>query len=179
MKVSPALLPRRYWGVQRSWWWRCVQRAVHYPSANCPGGLAVNRNNWTQEGIRKVIRDFTIYFLFLGSHLWHMEVPRLGGWIGAAARLHRSHSNTGSFTHWARPGIEPTSSWILYWVLNPLSHNGNSMTRDFKNQNWELSINISLWPSSLGTPWTQKNCLILMIEISPKLIHCFTRCLTF
>ena len=27
--------------------------------------------------------------------------------------LHHSSSNTGSLTHWARPGIEPTSSWIL------------------------------------------------------------------
>ena len=49
------------------------------------------------------------------------------GWIGAAATLqphqHRTwavsanytaaHHNTGSLTHWLKPGIEPTSSWIL------------------------------------------------------------------
>ena len=51
------------------------------------------------------------------------------GWIGAAlAGLHYSHSNArselcltyttahsnaGSLTHWARPGIEPASSWVL------------------------------------------------------------------
>ena len=43
-----------------------------------------------------------------------MEIPRLGvqselsllGYITA-------HSNAGSLTHWARPGIEPASSWIL------------------------------------------------------------------
>ena len=36
------------------------------------------------------------------------------GQIGAtAASLYHSHSNTGSLTHWARPGIEPTSSCIL------------------------------------------------------------------
>ena len=29
------------------------------------------------------------------------------------AGLHHSHSNTGSFTHWAGPEIEPASSWIL------------------------------------------------------------------
>ena len=28
-----------------------------------------------------------------------------------------------SITHWARLGIEPTSSWTLCWVLNLLSHN--------------------------------------------------------
>ena len=59
-----------------------------------------------------------------------MEVPRLWGQIGAtAAGLYHSHSNarsklhlqpytiapgnTGSLTHRERPGIEPTSSWIL------------------------------------------------------------------
>ena len=26
-----------------------------------------------------------------------------------------AHSNTGSFTHWARPGMELMSSWILVW----------------------------------------------------------------
>ena len=34
--------------------------------------------------------------------------------------------NTGSLTHQARPGIEPSSSRTLSWVLNPLSHNENS-----------------------------------------------------
>ena len=44
---------------------------------------------------------FKIFYLFfLGLHLQHMEVPRLGGRIRAApAGLHHSHSNTGSLTH--------------------------------------------------------------------------------
>ena len=37
-----------------------------------------------------------------------------------------SCGNPGSLTHWARPGMEPTSSQILLKVLNPLSHSGNS-----------------------------------------------------
>ena len=40
--------------------------------------------------------------------------------------LCHSHSNTGSLTQWAKPGIEPTSSRTLRQVLNPLSHNRNS-----------------------------------------------------
>ena len=36
-------------------------------------------------------------------------------------------SNARFSTHWARPGIEPVSPWTLCWVLNPLSHNGNSV----------------------------------------------------
>ena len=38
-----------------------------------------------------------------------------------------AHGSTRSLTHRARPGIEPTSSWMLCQVLNPLSHSGNSL----------------------------------------------------
>ena len=31
-----------------------------------------------------------------------------------------------SLTQWAKPEIEPESSWTLCWVLNPLNHSGNS-----------------------------------------------------
>ena len=46
----------------------------------------------------------SIFFLvFLGPHLWHMEVPRLGGPIGGVAvGLHHSHSNTSS-EPWLQP----------------------------------------------------------------------------
>ena len=37
--------------------------------------------------------------------------------IAVAAGLCHSHSNARSLTHWARPGIEPTSSWILLGFL--------------------------------------------------------------
>ena len=37
------------------------------------------------------------------------------------------HGNAKSLTHWARPGIEPTSSGTLCQVLNPLNHIGNSL----------------------------------------------------
>ena len=56
------------------------------------------------------------------------------GWVGAkAAGLHHSHSNDGSepsgtyttahsnarsLTHWARPGVEHTSSWMLVGIIN-------------------------------------------------------------
>ena len=40
------------------------------------------------------------FFVFLGLHLWHMEVPRLGGLMGAvAASLRQSHSNMRSELH--------------------------------------------------------------------------------
>ena len=41
------------------------------------------------------------------------------GRIGATtASLHHSHSNTGSLTHWVRPGIKPVSSWMLVRFVN-------------------------------------------------------------
>ena len=73
--------------------------------------------------------NFSFLFLGGGLHLWHMEVTRLGveselqllAYTTATAMSDRAssvtyttaHSNAGSLTHWARPGIEPTSSWIL------------------------------------------------------------------
>ena len=50
-----------------------------------------------------------------------MEVPRLGVKLelqlcqirGASANYTTAHSNAGSFIHWARPGIEPTTLWFL------------------------------------------------------------------
>ena len=53
-----------------------------------------------------------IYFYFLGPHLWHMEVPSL--WVELELLAYTTaHGNTKSSTHWSRPGIEPTSSWIV------------------------------------------------------------------
>ena len=67
------------------------------------------------------------FFPFLGPLLWHMEVPRLGieselqlpAYTTATAMLNLScptpqlTATLGSLTHSVRPGIEPTSSWIL------------------------------------------------------------------
>ena len=48
------------------------------------------------------------------------------GWIGAeAAGLHHSHRYSRLPTYWARPGIEPTSSWILVGFVSVGPH-GNS-----------------------------------------------------
>ena len=92
---------------------------------------------------------FILFFVFLGPHLQHMEVPRLGVkwscscrptpqpqqyWIRAESMTYTSaHSNAGPLTHWMRPGIKLKSSWILVevfaadprhqlpylWCLNP------------------------------------------------------------
>lgn len=69
------------------------------------------------------------FFCFLGLHLLHMEVSRLGvklelqqlAYTTATATPDPSricdytaaHSNARSLTYWVRPGIEPAPSWIL------------------------------------------------------------------
>ena len=77
-----------------------------------------------------IIYLFT-YFCFLGLHVRHMEIPRLGvelelqllTYVTATATQDPGSEphlwptpqlmgNARSLTHWARPGIEPASSWI-------------------------------------------------------------------
>ena len=96
--------------------------------------------------------------LFLGPHPWHMEVPRLGSnWSHSPCRptpqpqQHRiwamsatctiAHSNTRSLTHWARPGIEPVSSWILVRFVTLWATRG-TLGISFLNK---CSIEVFLW----------------------------------
>ena len=75
--------------------------------------------------------DFFFFFVFLGAHLRHTEVPSLGveselqllAYTTATATPDPSiaHGNAGSLTHRVRPGIEPESSWILvrFVIIEP------------------------------------------------------------
>ena len=79
---------------------------------------------------------FNFYYCFLGLHPWQMGVLRLGsnpslscrptpqpqqlGIQAAPATYITAHSNAGSLTYWARPGIEPASSWILVRFISSL-----------------------------------------------------------
>ena len=93
------------------------------------------RTWWMHGWLYTYLTAFPIYsfffFFFLGPHLWHMEVPRLGvklelqlpayttataSWDpSSAATYTTAHSNSGSLTHWTKPGT--TTSWILVRVL--------------------------------------------------------------
>ena len=62
----------------------------------------------------EVIPHCRFLFLFLGLHLQHVEVPKLGAESELSPPAYTTvPSNTRSLTHWARPGIEPASSWLL------------------------------------------------------------------
>ena len=83
---------------------------------------------------------FFFFFSFEGL-TWGNGVSLAIGWTGATAGAYTKPqqgqirtasatyaaacSNPGSLTHWARPGIEPTSSWTLCQVLNPQNLSGN------------------------------------------------------
>ena len=71
---------------------------------------------------------FKFYFIFVfwGLHLRHMQVPRLGVTLELQlpvcmtaiatpdpSLVCEAHGNAGSLTHWARPGLVPSSSWML------------------------------------------------------------------
>ena len=65
-----------------------------------------------------------------------------------------------TLTHWARPGIEPTSSWTLCWVLNATSHNGNSShsflfgsTPSSRGCDFTHTIDLFCFPRSVTFRW--------------------------
>ena len=49
-----------------------------------------------------------------------------------------AYGNARSWTHWVRPGIEPTSSQRQCWILSPWSHNGNSSLIILKKYNQRM-----------------------------------------
>ena len=77
---------------------------------------------------------YLFILVFLGLHLWHVDVSRLGVTLNlllpAYARvtgtrdpsyicdLQHSSRQCRCLTHWAKPGIKPASSQILVGVIN-------------------------------------------------------------
>ena len=53
------------------------------------------------------------------------EPQQLGIWA-VSATYTTAHGNARSFTHWARPGIEPATSWFLVGFVNPWAMRGTS-----------------------------------------------------
>ena len=60
------------------------------------------------------------YFLLFRVAPWHVEVPKLGAESELELPAYATdHRNTGSLTHWAKPGNEFMSSWIPVWFVTP------------------------------------------------------------
>ena len=85
------------------------------------------------------------FFCFLGLHLRHMDVLRLGVKLEPRLLAHAQQqviwatsvtytnacSSTGSLIHWMGPGMEPASLWMIARSLL-LSHNRNSWEKILK-----------------------------------------------
>ena len=94
----------------------CTERTwLHFPN---PLPLLTSQSESTErftwELLEKYCHDFFLFFFLLSRAPAAYGSSQARGWIGAAASgLHHSHCNTGSLTHWVRPGIEPASSLLL------------------------------------------------------------------
>lgn len=116
-------------------------------------------------------KSFSFFlFFFLQLNLQHMEVSRLG--IESELQLLTYHSQNIARSdphlrprqqlaapHWVRPGMEPTSSWILYQVLNPLSPEGMLVNPFLILSQGILKWNRRFW-------W---KVLVILIFSSPKI----------
>ena len=79
-------------------------------------------------------------FFFLWLNLWHVEVPGPG--VKSELQLQQqSHSNTRFLTHWARPGIEPTSSGILVGFLTCWATKGTPWWYSKWHSDWRIQQN--------------------------------------
>ena len=84
-----------------------------------------------------------LFFVFSRAAPWHMEVPRLGvqselyhqpmpqpqqcGIRVASGTYTTAPGNARSLSHWARPEIEPTTSWFLIGFVNHWATRGTPL----------------------------------------------------
>ena len=122
----------------------------HYSACYHPGTCYVERHGWVPSYM-VLWTAFFFFFFFLSFYGCTCGIRKFLGegsirscgcqpipqpwqhqiW-GTSVTFAAACSNARSLTHWARPGIKPASSQTLCWVLNPLSHNENSL-RQFSN----------------------------------------------
>ena len=124
------------WAVRtgRAWLWGCCTLALlscqmqafkELPCLYVTVFMCICLHTYTHTVI-----NFLFFLLFLGPYPRHMEVPRPG--VESELQLPAyttaiytqdlshicdldttAHNNARCLNHWARPGIETTSSWIL------------------------------------------------------------------
>ena len=79
-----------------------------------------------------------------------------------------AHSHTGSLTYWARPGIEPTFSWMLVGFVNHWATKGTPGSLFLKT--------LKSPPVVLMWPWLRKACswMASLLEPSTGLFYVIT-----
>ena len=86
--------------------------------------------------------------------------------------LHCHLQKCWSLTHWARPGIKPTSSQRQRQVLNSLSHNRNSIIQFLRAQHpcFSRTFFVSSYP---GFPKRLSHELFLWVFSQPCMVQIF------
>ena len=69
--------------------------------------METNSQNWV------FLFCFVLFWLFRATLVVYGGSQARGLMGTIAAGLHHSQNNARSLTHWARPGIEPATSWFL------------------------------------------------------------------
>ena len=92
---------------------------------------------------------FSSFFLFLGLHLLHMEIPRLV--VKLELQLLAYSTATAMpdpLTHWLRPGIEPASSWILVGFISAVPKeelSGEDILNGFVPDSCTVPVSFPAW----------------------------------
>jgi len=96
----------------------------------------------TSPGTGNIYLSLFFFFFFLGPHLWHMEVLRLGITLELQLPVYATATATQDLSHICKLHYSLRQRWILdplsknrdqihvlmdnSYVLHPLSHNRNS-----------------------------------------------------
>ena len=65
------------------------------------------------QAVTRFFLGFFVFCLFRAAPMAYGGSQARGRITATAASLQHSHSNARSLTHWAKPGIEPETSWFL------------------------------------------------------------------
>ena len=115
---------------------------------------SVNHCTTTGTPINTFFYLFFFFFLGLFRAAHAAPFPRLGvqselqpqqcGTQVVSVAYTTAHSNTRSLTQWAKPGIEPASSWILVGFINCWAMKSIPHSYFLKEQNPRLILYFSL-----------------------------------
>ena len=115
---------------------------------------------WGHEGgalSKELVSFYLFIYLFIYLFLLFRAAPMAYGGFQArgqiratAASLHHSHSNAGSLTHWAGPGIEPETSWILVGFISTVPLWNSWISVFLRRDAWQLDLSAT-WEHSEKT----------------------------
>ena len=110
------------------------------PTSSTPNSPPLNF--MLPEFLEVVIYLF-IYFCFVGPHLWHMVLPRLGVQLELQPPAYTTAAATQDLSHICK--LHHSSRQC--WILNPLSK-ARDQTHNFMVPSW-----IRFHCTTSGTPW--------------------------